>query len=275
MPVADSAGRALRWGVRGCGPRLVLSHAALASSAAWDRVAARLEDRFEILTPDLPGHGGTAYDPDRDFQAQAMSDLDHVAGPDPVHLAGHSFGATAALHFAVRQPARVRSLTLIEPVYFVLAHDAGDPAYAHYLREAAPLRAAHQTGDIHVLAAVFLDLWGAAPFAALTADQQQNVLDRIWLVAASEPAILAPETPGRLRLDRLRALHCPVTVLRGGASRPVMAAVARAVASCVPAMQDVVVEAAGHMLPLTHPQAAAKAIADCADRVAKSKNGSN
>ena len=40
---------------------------------------------------------------------------------DPIDVIGHSFGATVALRLAVEQPEKVRSLTLIEPVFFAVA----------------------------------------------------------------------------------------------------------------------------------------------------------
>ena len=70
---------------------------------------------------DLPGHGRS---PDWDGVVEYQHLSTQIAASfviEPVDLIGHSFGATVALRLAVEQPQKLRSLTLIEPVFFAVA----------------------------------------------------------------------------------------------------------------------------------------------------------
>ena len=81
-----------------------------------------LGDQLRMAAPDLLAHGaGPEADRNRDFHDQATKAAELHMAEVPVHLIGHSFGATLALRLAIEAPARVRSLTLIEPVLFCAA----------------------------------------------------------------------------------------------------------------------------------------------------------
>jgi pimeloyl-ACP methyl ester carboxylesterase len=74
-----------------------------------------------MIAFDLPGHGRSA-------DWDGASDYHHLSTQiaasfltEPVDLIGHSFGATVALRLAVEQPQKLRSLILIEPVFFAVA----------------------------------------------------------------------------------------------------------------------------------------------------------
>jgi lipase len=86
-------------------------------------MARRLSDRF----PDRAGHGGARGGTRRATGPRfPRPGTEHALGllPEgPVHLIGHSFGATVALRLAIEAPERVASLTLIEPVLFAAAPD--------------------------------------------------------------------------------------------------------------------------------------------------------
>ena len=43
----------------GQGPVIVLVHGSPGTSRAWQPVAARLAPRFRVISPNLPGYGGT------------------------------------------------------------------------------------------------------------------------------------------------------------------------------------------------------------------------
>src|SRR5690349_8336711 len=108
--------------VRGSGPRVVCLHSSTGSSAQWRALQDAMASRWEVLAPDLHGHGRSPALPDGDVSALA-ADADAVVAAAgiaarPVHLVGHSYGAAVALQVALRHPRQVRSLTLYEPVVF-------------------------------------------------------------------------------------------------------------------------------------------------------------
>lgn len=257
MPEALHGGRRVSWVEAGQGPAMLMLHAGLARGAAWGPVMELLADRFRLRAPDLPLHGETEHDPARDPQEEAMADAAFLCEGRPAHFVGHSFGATAALHLAVREPQLVRSLTLFEPVYFVFLHDAGDPAHAAYAGEDNPVRDALDRGDGEAALDLFLRDWGGGGGIS-DPERRRRAIARMPLIM-DEPMLVFPDTPGRLTLDAIRALDVPVTLVRGETSPPVIARVLAAIRSAVPQAREVVVPGAGHMCALTHPEAAAEA----------------
>ncbi|PWK59501.1 alpha/beta fold hydrolase [Roseicyclus mahoneyensis] len=240
------------WG-QGDEPALLL-HCSLAHSGAWDGVASALSDRLRATAPDLVGHGrGPARDESRDYHDHCTEmALTHL--PDrPCHLVGHSFGATVALRLALDHPGRVASLTLIEPVLFAAAR--GQPGWRRQREVDASLDAAFATGDPAAATRRFLSVWGDGPaFDSLTAKQRAYLQNRIWVVAASSAA-LHDDTAGLLpRLDRLT---CPVLLIEGDRSPLVIAEIQTALAAAIQQARRVIISGAGHMAPITHPDAVA------------------
>lgn len=202
-------------------------------------------------TVELPGHGRASdWDPAQDFQTQAyemalekMSEADHVVG--------HSFGATVALRLAVERPDLVRSLVLIEPVFFKAAA-MHDPKQAEkYQMEADPIERAMAAGDTLRAAELFTDVWGVMPFKAHRPEQQQMIADRMKLVAASAPSIF-DDNAGTW--PRLAALNIPVLLLEGGESPSIISCIQQGLFHALPNANRVVIEKVGHMAPLTHPE---------------------
>ncbi|PTT81924.1 alpha/beta hydrolase, partial [Pelomonas sp. HMWF004] len=99
----------LRWGLRRAGapgaPRLLLIHGTGSSGASWAAVAERLAGQFDMLLPDLPGHGGTHGFADRHASlprmAEALAGLLGHLGWAPDLIAGHSAGAAVMLQLAL------------------------------------------------------------------------------------------------------------------------------------------------------------------------------
>ncbi len=233
----------------------VLLHCTLAHGGAWAGVARHLSDRLSMIAPDLLAHGaGPEADRNRDFHDQASEGAMRHFPDVPVHLIGHSFGATLALRLAMEAHARVRSLTLIEPVLFCAADGPGRAAHdAHF----APLATAMTEGDLDEAARIFLGLWGTEAFDDLPAAQQRYITDRIWIPEATEPALVHD---GVRLLPRLRALTLPTLLLEGTRSPPVIAEINARLAADLPRAARARIEGASHMAPITHPEAVASKI---------------
>lgn len=99
-----------RWG---SGPEVVLVHGAvLGGREAW-RAQRPLTERWTLLAPDRPGHGGTPA-ARTDFEPEAMMVATQLLD-GPRHLVGMSYGGIVALYAAAVRPENVLSLTVIEP----------------------------------------------------------------------------------------------------------------------------------------------------------------
>jgi 2-hydroxy-6-oxonona-2,4-dienedioate hydrolase len=116
-PCGDGA---MVWREWGAGRPLVLLHGASGSWTHWIRNIAALAAHVRVLVPDLPGFGDSAPPPEpatldtlADVVARGIDAV--VPPPEPVDMAGFSFGGIVAGVVAARHDARVRSLTLVGP----------------------------------------------------------------------------------------------------------------------------------------------------------------
>lgn len=84
----------------------------------WSPLHSALAGSFDVIAPDAPGFGDSPCPPwvtGRDDVVLLYRDLLDELGLDRVHLAGHGLGAWLAADFAVWNPGRAASLTLIAP----------------------------------------------------------------------------------------------------------------------------------------------------------------
>jgi pyruvate dehydrogenase E2 component (dihydrolipoamide acetyltransferase) len=101
---------------------VVLVHGFGADLNAWMFTQPVLAETRRAIALDLPGHGGSTKTLDKAVDGGSFAaDLDRalaVLGIERAHLVGHSMGGAIALVFALGQPDRVASLTLIAPAGF-------------------------------------------------------------------------------------------------------------------------------------------------------------
>ncbi len=110
--------RPLHYERRGRGPAVMLLHGFTGNGRSMGDVSLALARDFEVIAPDLPGHGrsigaddGPVYPFDECLDRLAET-LEH-AGHPRAHWLGYSMGARLALAFALRFPGRVSSLLLV------------------------------------------------------------------------------------------------------------------------------------------------------------------
>jgi pimeloyl-ACP methyl ester carboxylesterase len=98
-------------------PQLVLLNGALDTIAAdWEPHLPALAERYRVLAYDHRGHGRTSRSPEPfasyDQLADDLAALLDALEIGPAHFCGFSDGGITLLAFALRHPARVRSLIL-------------------------------------------------------------------------------------------------------------------------------------------------------------------
>lgn len=242
---------------QGQGAPMLMIHCALARSEALARLAASFTADHRVTLVDLPGHGRSAdFPPGGDVHSLTRDGVLALL-EGPTHLVGHSFGATVALRIAVERPDLVSRLTLIEPVYFKAAE--GQPGHALHEKSWEPIAAAFARGDMAQAASAFMEVWGGLPFGALPPRQQKMILRGLPLVVASSGAVHFDEG-GVLAPGRLEGVRCPVRLIKGERSPPVIAEIQAALAARLPNAARSRVAGAGHMLALTHPRQVAEII---------------
>ena len=109
----------LAYEITGSGEPLVLLHGMGSSSNSWKMIRPALQERFQVITFDLPGHGNTAFDPDQPMDPYSLAllikdQLDEL-GIERAHFAGNSLGGWIALEIAAAFPERTKSVIGLAP----------------------------------------------------------------------------------------------------------------------------------------------------------------
>lgn len=104
----------------GEGPAVVLLHAALHDHHDFDPIVDKLAARFRVIAIDWPGHGRSDPAlPSAELLADVLEDVvDTLDLPSAAYI-GHSVGGFAAGRLAVRRPAAVTHLVLVNAGGFV------------------------------------------------------------------------------------------------------------------------------------------------------------
>ena len=228
-------------------PRVVLAHGFTQSGASWRPVAAALSKDYEVVAPDLPGHG--ASPPATGDLSTAARQLADACGR--ATYVGYSMGGRICLHLALFMPQHVERLVLvsatagIEDVDEREARRAADEQLAERIEEG---------GNEGV--AGFIEEWLAGP---LFADLDAKAADR-----ASRLSNTATGLAGSLRhhgtgsqeplWEQLGALEMPVLVVAGGRDAKFVDLGDRLAAAIGPNARFVAVEGAGHAVCFEQPE---------------------
>ena len=114
------------WG-DGSGPPLVCLHGVTAHGERYRRLATeRWARRFQVVAPDLRGHGRSGYEPPWSLETHVADLVETVdaLGIGEADWVGHSFGGRLLLELASAHPERIRRIVLLDPAIQVLPHVA-------------------------------------------------------------------------------------------------------------------------------------------------------
>lgn len=108
-------------------PVLLLLHGTGAATHSWRGLAPRLATAFEVIAPDLPGHGFTSMPSERLLSLQGMagsvSALIDALGKAPALIVGHSAGAAIGARMSLdgsTVPALPRGLVALNGAFLPL-----------------------------------------------------------------------------------------------------------------------------------------------------------
>jgi pyruvate dehydrogenase E2 component (dihydrolipoamide acetyltransferase) len=237
----EAAGLRLRYlalGESDSVPTLLL-HGFGADLNTWMFTQPALADGRRVVALDLPGHGGSAKQLDRADADSLAAIVDHALnalGIERLHLVGHSMGGGIAISFALREPERVATLTLISSA------SLGPEINAAFID--GFVRAARRREAVEVLKLLVHDP------ALVSRTMIEDVLRYKRLDGAPEAlAAFAEEwfPDGRQRValsDAVAALKLPVQVIWGRDDRIIPVAHAKRLASHLPVH---ILEQSGHL----------------------------
>ena len=110
----DVNGATYAYTMQGEGEALILLHGFTGSKQTWKTFAHKWQDRFQVITIDLPGHGETVTNRPRTME-MVVDDLREVLQQLMIkraHFVGYSMGGRTALAYALTYPETVLTLTL-------------------------------------------------------------------------------------------------------------------------------------------------------------------
>lgn len=101
----------------GHGEPIVMLHGFTGTAQTWKDQVSHLSRTYEVITPDLLGHGETSAPTARERYRMERAAADLIAlfnalRLEAVHLTGYSMGGRLALFTALRYPSRLKSLIL-------------------------------------------------------------------------------------------------------------------------------------------------------------------
>ncbi|MDQ2095067.1 alpha/beta hydrolase [Rhodobacteraceae bacterium 10Alg 79] len=248
---------------------MLLIHCSLAHSGAWKGLATILGSELEMRAFDMPGHGRSDDLPEGvDMQALCVAQAVDVIGADgPMDIIGHSFGATVALRLAIEHPDLVRSLVMIESVFFAAALADNPELTLHHGALMAGYNLAVKRGDMMEAAREFLREWGdGTPWDLLPEQQRAFLASKIHLIEANNQTVLE-DRPGVLERQLIETVTAPGLLIRGEDSSPFVAPIHAAIQRRMADCESISIEGAAHMAPITHPKETAAAIRSFLERV--------
>jgi pimeloyl-ACP methyl ester carboxylesterase len=215
--------------------RIVFLHSALGDGRSWERQRRLLADRFEVVTPDLPGFGSEPV-PTEEF-----SFVDRIAGLLPAILVGNSFGGGIALRTALAHPDGVPKLVLVDAG--LPDHDWSSGPRAYWDEEEAVL----ERGDVDAAVELTLRTW-ALPEVR---DSLREPVRRSYELQAAvpEPKVRWPELPP---LSELRA---ETLVVVGERDFEDFRTIGQRIVREAPIARLEIVTGAGHVPSLEQPEA--------------------
>ncbi|MBS1805834.1 MAG: alpha/beta hydrolase [Acidobacteria bacterium] len=112
----------MRCNARGKGEAVLFIHGMPTNGRLWDGVIRELSRNFRCFTIDLPGMGGTPFQPySASYFAQVAEQIEQVRVRNRVqrwHVVGHDGGCAIAVHYAHIFPKRVECMALLSPAIF-------------------------------------------------------------------------------------------------------------------------------------------------------------
>lgn len=233
---------------------VVLVHAFGSSGRAWTPQVAGLGDRYRVIAPDLPGHGGAPGPFTLDRAVESVRAAIADAG-GPAHLVGISGGATVALLTCLEDPEHVASLLLSAGV----AHAPGFVSIQRAIQRAMP----------EPVLARLLRGWysgGRREYERVAAEDFGRCGKRTFLAALTELAHVD------LR-GRLGEVAVPTLVACGSRDRANLGP-SREIAAGVPGAELRIIPDAVHLWNLQQPELFNRTVAEHVDRSPAPEGGS-
>lgn len=193
-----------------------------------------------------------------DHAADAAALLEHLGVPH-AHIAGHSSGAAVAAELALRQPASVQSLILLE--LSLLSVPAGET----FLRRAAPAFEAYAAGEHERALALFMTVVSGLEWEECRSALEARLPGAVAHAVEDADTFFGIELPALTRWtfgpEQAAAIPCPVLSVLGARTQPLWLDVADFLRSSLPNVEECVIDGVAHLLHIERAQPVARAMA--------------
>jgi pimeloyl-ACP methyl ester carboxylesterase len=258
MPALEIDGVNLAYEEVGSGPPVLLVHGT--DGAVWDPLPEMLASAGQrAIFYHRRGFGASACAPIKDpprHTADAAALLERLDAA-PAIVVGHSMGGVISLDLAIRRPDVVRALVLIEPPLHFKKHPTMAMMRALLGAQAVRLTRGKERAAERFMRWATRTTDGLNGFDATPPEIQAQLL-------ANSAAIMRELDAGtgeHVNPEELGSISCPVICLVGSITLPDYGRAAERIAKALPSLEIVTVPGAGHVLPLSHPQAVVDAVA--------------
>jgi pimeloyl-ACP methyl ester carboxylesterase len=260
METATVNGVKLEYEAQGSGEAMLLIHGASVAETFAPLLKEPALARYRLVRYHRRGYAGSGH-PGRvtsfhEQAADAAALLGHL-GVSKAHLVGHSYGGLTALRLALDSPARVATLSLLEPP--MIATPLGTRFFEGPL---APVLAAYRSGDKRKSAELFRDAVGG-PSAARALDERIGAGARDQ-AARDADTLFGTEFPelekGLFTEADAPRVQPPALSLVGEKSDPFLRESHAMLLKWLPRVEGLEIPRAAHFLQVEEPRAVAEAI---------------
>jgi len=237
---------------RGEGPVLLLIHGVGLMSQSWFQQLDALQNQFDIIAIDLPGHGESTPLVSNFEKVNLSEYVNKITAfirevhEGPYYICGHSLGALISLEIAARDIDKVLGLAALNTIY-----QRSETALTAVQSRAKLLNDSETVAGVQqTLSRWFTD----------NPDQKNSAyadLCRTWLTTNDKDAYaLAYKTFADITgpdQQSLKSITCPAVFMTGCLDENSNETMTQALSESVASGRASVVDDAAHMMPLTHP----------------------
>jgi pimeloyl-ACP methyl ester carboxylesterase len=262
MDKADLGDRVIEYDTHGVGEPVILIHGSGFADEFVPLMNERaLASRYRLVRYHRRGYMGTTHSPPPvrivDQARDCLGLIRHL-GISRAHIVGHSYGGAIAIKVALEEPAKVHSLSLLEPALLGLV-----PSGANFGPAIAPAMAKYHSGDGIGALEILLKLLCGADSRAELEHVLPGALKQAGVDAATcfdiEMPALAEFCTGFSSEEAAR-IQQPLLGIVGTASQPPFQEGHKLVRSWFNQAEPFEIAGANHLLPITRPSEVADAL---------------
>ena len=262
-------GYEMAYAERGSGVPVVFVHGAGVDYRYYVAQMEPFSEKYRAISVSLRRYYPEPWRGEGDFSlnqhASDVAEFIRKLGAGPVHLVGHSRGATVALYATRAVPDLVRSLTIAEGGTSMKAFDADNPAARDPRTDWRPtLKEKLKAGDVDGALELFQTRVNGPGAWATTPEPIKQVLrENVWTL----PAMFDDQlTWGPFSCDDSLRFNMPVLLVGADRSPPFFRVVLDNVQKCLTRSERAIVTNSSHSMPRLNPPGFTKEVLEFVSR---------